>query len=388
MKTLNISTFLCLSMILLLAGCSESSSSGGGGGTTPDATYVCNSTPMAKGSRKFGMDILAEPSVGGYSDNLSSLKAIGGEFQTLHMAWKDIEGAGSGATSGTFTDPYGALAALDAIAASDGIKVTLRIHPVDIPGKLVPTDLMSTRFNSANLKTRAQAMLNFVFTKIDPNHVSHLMMGNEVDDFDPESDTDFWLDYPDFLFDMNVWLATNYPGIDIGFVSTLKGVTDQTKILAHASNQKSVDVLTGWLGVVDILGVTYYPTEASFLMQSNSHVATDFQNLIGFTNKPIHLEEVGYASSKTVSGSEYLQAEFICEVLKSWDTYAAEIPTLAVLRMVDLSSASASDVADTYNLSGNNYFIEFIRSLGVKTSTGTAKQSFTLLSSELDKRGF
>lgn len=388
MKTLNISAFFSLSLVLLLVGCSESSSSSGGGGTTPDATFVCDSTPVAKGARMFGMDILAEPSVGGYADNLSSLKTMGGEFQTLHINWKDIEGAGSGATSGTFTDPYGALAALDGIAATDGIKVTLRIHPVDIPGKQVPTDLMNTRFNDANMKARAKAMLTYVFTQIDPAHVTHLMMGNEVDDFDPESDTDFWLDYPDFLFEMNVWLATNYPGIEIGFVSTLKGVTDQSKILAHSSSQKSVDVLDGWMGVVDNIGVTYYPIETSFLMQANSHVATDFQNLVAFTNKPIHLEEVGYASSKTVSGSDYFQAEFFCEVLKSWDTYQTQIPTLAALRMVDLSSTAASAVADTYNLSGNNYFIEYIRSLGIKTSIGTPKQAYTLLTSELDKRGF
>jgi hypothetical protein len=381
MKTI----FFFVSSILLLASCTKKTET-----PTPstDTTYICNSTPVAKGSRTFGMDILNTPVGGTYGDNLTSLKSIGGSFQTLHLYWNQIEAAGSGATSGTFSDPYGALASLNALANSDNVKVTLRIHPVDIPGKFVPTDLMNTRFNDANLKNRAKAMLAYVFTKIDAANVTRLMIGNEIDGYNPGSDANFWLDYADFLFDLNAWLQTNHPTVKIGFVSTLGGVTDTTKILANSGSQRSIDVLNAWMGVVDMLGVTYYPLNTSFQMKLNSVVATDFQNLAAFTTKPIHIEEVGYASSATVLGSDDLQADFFCEIFKAWDTSSSKILSVAVLRMNNVTRASAESTAATYGFSGNENFIEYIRTLGVKSETGSAKPAFSTISSELQKRGF
>jgi len=180
-----------LLFFVLCSGCSKSSSGSDGGTNTP-ASYTCNSTPVAKGSRVFGMDISDPPTGGAYTDNLASLKAIGGSFQTLHLYWNEIEGTGSGATSGTFTDPYsGALASTEFIANSQNVKVTLRIHPVDAPEKYVPSDLSATRFNNANLKTRARAMIDYVFTRISASHVNQIFIGNEIDGYNPGSDTNF-----------------------------------------------------------------------------------------------------------------------------------------------------------------------------------------------------
>ncbi len=361
-----------------------------GTATTPaDSTFTCQSTAVAKGSRTFGMDILDVPVGGSYTENLSTLKSIGGSFQTLHLYWSQIEAAGSGATSGTFSDPYGALAALNALAVSDNVKVSLRIHPVDVPGKFVPSDLMNTRFNNANLKTRFRAMLTYVFTKISAANVTKLVVGNEVDGYNPGTDTNFWFtDYPDFLLDVNAWLVANHPTIKLGFVTTLDGVTNATKILPSSGNQKSIDVFTGWMGVVDLLGVTYYPLSTTFQMKANSNVATDFQNLMAFTSKPIHIEEVGYASSTTVLGSENLQSEFFCEVMKAWDTNSTHIPSLAILRMNNITRTSSEGIATTYGLTGNENFIEYIRTLGIRSEAGVAKPSFSILSSELKKRNF
>lgn len=123
-------------------------------------------------------------------------------------------------------------------------------------------------------------------------------------------------------------------------------------------------------------------------MKPNSEVASLFQNLVGFTNKPIHIEEVGYSSSATTSGSDSLQAEFYCEVFKAWDTHAVKIPSLSILRMVDKTRADAETVATTYGLAGNENFIEYIRTLGLRTSPNQTKEAFTLIDSELQRRGF
>jgi hypothetical protein len=372
--------------LLILLGCTSSSTSGGN--QTPAPSNTCNSIPVAKGARQFGMDILDVPTTGGYASNLTGLKALGGQFQTLHVSWRDIEASGSGTTSGAFTDPSNAFAALDALAISDGIKVTLRIHPVDVPGKSVPSDLANFRFNSATLQTRAKAMIDYVFTRISPANITHLVMGNEIDGYDPGSDSNFWLDYADFLFNMNAYLNTNYPTVQLGFVITMRGATDSSYILPSSGSQKAVDIFSAWTGTVDFLGITYYPLESTFQLKANSLVAGTFQTLVAFTTVPIHIEEVGYSTSATNGGSEDLQSEFFCNVFTAWDLHSSRIPSLAILRMVDKTRSDAESVAITYGLSGNEAFIEFIRSLGIKSSAGTGKSSFSLIQSELKKRGF
>ena len=132
---------------------------------------------------------------------------------------------------------------------------------------------------------------------------------------------------------MNVHMVNNFPAVKIGFVLTTKGATDTTFILPSSGGQKAVDIFAAWMGAVDLLGLTYYPLTTGMTMKPNSEVAALFQNLVAFTNKPIHIEEVGYSSSATTVGTEALQAEFFCEVLKAWDTHAAKIPSLSALRM-------------------------------------------------------
>lgn len=376
--------FFFILVCFLYLGCSKSSG-GNDGGTQAPAAYTCNSSPVAKGSRAFGMDILDVPTGGAYTDSLASLKSMGGTFQTLHLYWNQIEGVGSGTTSGTFADPYNSLVSMNSIANTQNIKLSLRIHPVDIPGKYVPSDLSGTRFNTVIMKTRAKAMIDYVFTQISKNNVNQIFLGNEIDGYNPGSDTTFWTDYPDFLNDVRTYINATY-NVPVGFITTLAGVTEATKTLAGGWN--SVNVFNSWMAVVDTLGVTYYPLTATFQMKPNTGVATDFQKLTAFTTKPIHIEEVGYSSSSATAGSEYLQAEFFCEVFKAWDTYHTKIPSLAVLRMVDKTRADAESKATDYGLTGNESFIEYIRTLGVKSNTSVAKPAFTLIESELDKRGF
>ncbi len=357
---------------------------------TEPGIYRCNSSPVAKGARQFGMDILDVPTVGTYTDSFNNLKTLGGQFQTFHVNWNSIEAAGSGATSGAFTDPYGGLAALNALAISDGIKVTLRIHPVDVPGKFVPSDLMATRFNHTDMQVRFRAMIDFVFTKIAPVNVTRLVVGNEIDGYNPGADTNFWLDYPAFLFDLNTWLDLNYPTVELGFVVTANGSTDNTKVLPSSGGLLAPNVFgdSGWAGVVDFIGFTFYPLDFSFQMKPSSQVTAVFTSMVGLTTKPLHIEEVGYSSATATLGSEDLQSEFFCEVFKNWDTYAGRIESLAILRMVDKTRSDAESVATSYGLTGNENFIEYIRSLGIRDNTNQPKRAYSIIQQELEKRGF
>tara|TARA_B110001454_G_C12723280_1_gene436288 strand:- start:41878 stop:43059 length:1182 start_codon:yes stop_codon:yes gene_type:complete len=360
-------------------------------GTAP---YQCQSIPLTKGQRQFGMDILYEPKSGIYSQSLTTLKNMGAQFQTFHLNWNDLEGAGSGASSGVFSSTYTAyLDALNATASASGLKVTLRIHPVDVPGKSVPSDLVALRFNHANMITRYNQMLTYVFQHLSPQNVTRLVVGNEIDGYNPGGDTNFWLpDYVTFLEGIKDFLNSNgaYSGLKLGFVITYRGATDRSLLIPTFGNTPAPDIFTGWLQStkIDFVGITYYPLNSDFTVKSNSQVAGVFDSLAAFTSKPIHIEEVGYPTSTALNGSDQRQAEFFCEVFKAWDKHSSAIPSLSILRMMDTTSSKANETAATYGLTGNMSFVEYIRSLGIRNVENQPKEAFSIIQGELKKRSF
>lgn len=355
------------------------------GATIGEETYVCNSSPVPKGSRKFGMDILNPFSGGNYGTDFAALKNLGGSYQTLHLAWSSLEAAGSGTTSGTFTDPGNALQTFSSLASSDGIKLSLTIRPIDATGKTVPSDLASTRFNTAVVKTRFKALVDYVMTRIPKTNLVSIMIGNEIDNYNPGADTNFWTDYGDFLNDVRTYANTNHAGLPIGFTATFEGVTNSSKTLSLGFN--SVAVMQTYANLVDAVGVTYYPVTAAFAVHSASVVTGDFIKIVNFTSKPIHIQEIGFPSGSMNASSNYFQAEFFCEALKAWDTQITRIPNMALLRMNDVSRSDAEALAGPYGLS-SEAFIEYLRTLGLQTNSGVQKQAFRILDAELKKRSF
>jgi hypothetical protein len=350
----------------------------------------CTAAPVAHGSRALGMDILDVNPGGAFSDNVARLTTARGSYLTLHLPWTAIETtSGSGTQSGTLVDPGAppALAGFDGLAASSGVKVSLTIRPVDATGKTVPADLASLDFGSATAIQRFENVLDFVLSKIAPAHLVNLMVGNEVDNFDPGADHNFWVGYAQFLAAVRAYVDAKYPGLPVGFTATLAGWTvpgQQTR-----DGWPTGQVLTTWASHVDAAGVTYYPLNADFTMKSPAVVAGDFAALLAAVPAPlpVHLQEVGYATSSTCASSEAAQAQFLCEVFAAWDAHADRIPRLALLRLDDVTQAQALTLAGPYGTTAMT-FTEYLRTLGLYQVTGQPKAGYQTLVTEASRRGF
>lgn len=311
MKTL--AGFLLIFAVVFQS-CSKKTEHSGVDSEGGESVYACTSHAEPKGSRRFGMDILNQYSGGSYMTDLQTFKSMGGSYQTLHLAWSSLEGPGSGTTSGIFTDPSNALQTFSNLASSDGIKLALTIRPIDATGKTVPSDLSSTGFSSSNMKTRFKALIDYIITRIPKANLVSIMIGNEIDNYNPGSDSNFWIDYGDFLSEIRSFVNTNYSGLPVGFTATFGGISDTSKTLAFGFN--SVAVMQTYANLVDAVGVTYYPMNTSFVTNEPTVVASDFTQMISFTAKPIHIQEIGYATSSANSSSEYKQAYFFARCLK------------------------------------------------------------------------
>ena len=65
-------------------------------------------------------------------------------------------------------------------------------------------------------------------------------------------------------------------------------------------------------------------------------------------------------------------------------------PQASILRLNDVSLASATSTATAYGVPGNQGFIEYIRTLGLRSYSGQGadKETFTLIKEEIEKRGW
>jgi hypothetical protein len=308
----------------------------------------------------------------------------------LHLPWTAIETtAGSGTQSGTLVDPGTppALAGFDGLATTSGVLLSLTIRPVDATGKTVPADLVSLDFGSATVIQRFENVVDFVLGRIAPAHLVSVMIGNEVDNFDPGPDHNFWVGYAQFLAAVRAYIGAKYPGLPVGFTATLSGWT--TPGGTTRDGWPTQQVLTTWASHVDAAGVTYYPLNQDFTMKPPTVVSNDLAALVAAVPAPlpIFLQEVGYATSATCGSSEAAQAQFLCEVLAAWDANAARIPRMALLRLNDVTQAQAASLAGPYGTTAAT-FTEYLRTLGLRTVVGQPKAAYTTLVGEAGRRGF
>ncbi|MBL6447196.1 hypothetical protein JMN32_12815 [Fulvivirga sp. 29W222] len=229
--------------------------------------------------------------------------------------------------------------------------------------------------------SRFKALIDFVFTKIDYNKLTSLQVGNEIDGYDTSNEhPDFRSDYGAFLSEINNYAGTQYPGLKIGFTATHKGLTHGP--LSDAG------VFTALADVVDVLGVTYYPIKNTFEIENPQVPANDLATLtLIFKNKLIYLQEVGYPSSSPCSSSEQIQAQFVCQFFQAWDAHASQIPLVNWVRLHDVSLEDAKQLAGPYGLTANK-FIEFLRTLGLRTYDGQNKAAFIMLKEQAKERGW
>jgi hypothetical protein len=338
--------------------------------TEPKEQYNCIlESVVPKGDRKVGLDILDLNENEDFDRNMAFAKDLGIDFLPMHFDWNFIE-----TSPGIYEDTYSFLELISLFAAQNDLKLSLTLRPVDIPGKTVPSDLFETRFNDQQMIKRFELLIDFIFTIVDPDLVLNFQIGNEIDGYDTSNEpATFWNDYGIFLKEITAYFHTNYPGIKTGFTATFDGLTE---------NPERYNTL---LMNVDVLGTTYYPHKNGFNVKDPDCPFKDLAELVShYDTKPIYIQEVGYQTSGINNSSEYKQAEFYCNLFRAWDIHAAQIETLSIVRLNDLSLQSAQESAGPYGLNSED-FIEYLRTLGIRTyeNEGKKKQAFDIIKARL-----
>ncbi len=342
----------CRRLLLLIAAIALVPACGGGG---PDVARV---PPV----RTLGMHISgAEQQT--YDQAFQLARSVGVSAVPLLFPWKGIETA-PGVFDGTLLD------IMNAYYPAASTRVSLTIATLNTNVNELPPDLAVLPFDDPAVLARFKHLLDFVFSRIPAVDLLSLNIGNEVDN--SLSGSTAYQRYTTFYAASAAYARSKRPGLRVGVVATLEGLTGPSKSLLQSMNAAS-----------DVVSVTYYPMGGNFQVLSPTVVAGDVQALLdAYPTLPIYFQEVGYPSSAACGSSESAQEKFVQEIFKAWDAHADRIPFVAFLNQTDWSAADVDSLTKYYGLATPE-FKGYLGSLGLRTwpGSGTDKPGWSTLRS-------
>ena len=158
----------------------------------------------------------------------------------------------------------------------------------------------------------------------------------------------------------------------------------------------------------DTIGVSYYPLDNDQVLPPD-RVATDFSDLVAlYGDKPIVFFQLGYPSGyydsaaypelvrheviATIGSSDVIQAEFIEAVFSAWDTHIEHIALISFTWLNDETETNVQDIIADPAFGGgvppSPGFVEFLRTLGLRTESGIPKPAFERLREAAAARGW
>ncbi len=346
---------------------------------TPDFDTNCPEEFIVKNNRIVAFDILDPTETGSFTLNYEiASEELNAGFIQLLQPWNSFSPTAANAFNGPAVDLF---QTLDHFASSTGTKLSLIITPIDIPGRFVPSELANKKFNDPEMIDGFIALINHLFNSesgiVNPENVLALSVGNEINHYDWSGNNDLQAEYQTFL--ENIKPHVNQYGIPLHFTGTLTGLVETPGVWTEMAN------------AIDKLSITYYPLNPDFSVKQPDIIFDDFQNLIStFGDQPIFIQEIGYPSATRLNSSTQKQAAFFCNFFQVWDMYKDKITHTSILRLNDVSEASAKNTVQTYGILNDQNFIAYIQSLGIRTweGIGQNKPAFETIRQELEKRSW
>lgn len=324
---------------------------------------------VPKGDRRLGIDV-NEAEGEEYDAAFALAVELGMDEVGLSLDWIDLEPA-PGQFDGTW------LEIANIYYPAWGMPLTLTLRPIHTGTLRVPDDLRDLPLDDPTMIARFEALLDFVFATMPDVTFSSLVIGSEFDAY-LGNDAARWVQYTNFAQQTADYARSQRPGLQVAFEAMYEAFTGPASQHLGALNAHAAD----------IIGVSYYPLEDDFAVQSPKVVAEAFATVAGaYPDKPIYFYQFGYPSSDLLGSSEAQQAAFIREAFAAWDAHADHIKMIAFTWLSEQSSETVAGFEDYYGYSDER-FAAFLGSLGLRYRDGTPKAALDALREEAAARGW
>lgn len=387
---------------LILVACGGNSTTTIPVGGNPGGTSV-----VQKGARLMEIQV-SEPANGDFVSGFSLAQSIGMDSASLSVDWSAID-IGTDNNSNPPAPIYANDPATDYLAIANGCypnsntRLSLMLRPITTLAKMTPPGFENMPFDDPAMIDRFKLFLDHVFMKIPDLEITALAIGSEVDLY--LLDANLQQEYLAFYEQVSEYARTAYaqmypnkPPLNISVESTHGSLLNP----ATSAYYQQLNVFS------DAIGVSYYPLSGG-LVQDPAVVHSHFDDLIAlYPGKNLHFFQLGYPSgyystaaypeyaagivTPSINSSDALQSQFIEEVFAAWDDNATRIDLIGFTWMHDMTEAEVAATVANPAFGGTTNpppdFVEFLRTLGLRTDAAIDKQAWQTLGIEAGRRGW
>jgi hypothetical protein len=273
---------------------------------------------------------------------------------------------------------------LNSVYSTRSLSLLVSIPLVDTASVEAPPDLEpalasgTLAFDDPSVVSRYETLVDSLFANIGTVKVRYLLVANEENTYLTGKPNAMWTSLASFFDAIKAYVAGKYPGVVVGMSLAFEGLLD-------SSMQAQ---LTPLFASSDDVFVTYYLGDNGFGSVSSTTVPADFETMVTFAGaRPVVLKECGYATG-TTGHTEAGQVAFVTDLFQAWDAHASQLPMVTISRMFDDDETDCATEAQSYGAAGNEDFIAFLCSLGVRTYANAPKPAWPRLANAAALRAF
>jgi hypothetical protein len=362
---------------------------------------------VPKGARLLEIHV-NEPAGGDFAEAFNISQSVGMDAASLSLDWNSID-----IDTDQTTDPPSPIYANDpatdflAIAnicyPNSNTKISMMLRPITTLTRMAPPGFENMPFDDPAMIHRFNAFIDHVLGKIPDLEISALAIGSEVDLY--LLDEAAQQQYLSFYQQVSAYSREAYAQLYPDKAPLVVAVEVTHNGLINPATRAYYQQINAFS---DVIGVSYYPLENG-LVRDPSVVVDDFEEMLAlYPGKNLHFFQLGYPSgyystqayaeyaagqvAPGINSSDQLQAQFIGTVFDVWDTHADRIQSIGFTWMHDKTVADVAEIAANPAFGGLTDpppdFVEFLRTLGLRTEDAVDKPAWTRLAEEAKARGW
>jgi hypothetical protein len=248
------------------------------------------------------------------------------------------------------------------LADQANLPISLDVRVIDTSIRAVPGAYSTLAWDDPLM---AQALINLL-TNMAPHlrgRVRWLALGNEVDNYLAANPAEIG-PYATLIINVMPTVRSLFPGAQVSVNFTNNAAAFMNSLFSPITT------------LCDFFSYTYYPLNPDFTLRDPSVAQQEIGQLVAAAgDKPVLLQEVGYASSTVLNSSPAMQAAFLQNVFNTLRFYAGRIVAANFVWLSDLPASEVDQLTAYYGQSNPN-FREFLSTLGYLDTTGQAKPAW------------